>query len=141
MNEICVELGGLVANGLIIYFFFKIVWPIICRYVSVIDSALIMLLLGFLIKDKVFKGNLHPVFIILIFGGIFFGCMFLMHTKVGFILSALFMSYIWTDLIVGEISRHWKSYDLIWGIFLGVTTFAISMYFHWRDYDAATATA
>ncbi|WP_026659757.1 hypothetical protein [Butyrivibrio sp. AC2005] len=59
-----------------------------------------------------------------------------MHTKIGFVVSALFMSYIWTDLIVGEISRHWASYDMIWGIFLGVTTFLIIMYFHWRDYDS-----
>ncbi len=136
MNEMCAELGGLIANLVILYLFFKVVWPFIKSYITMIDSALIMLLLGFAIKDKVFHGKLHPVFIILIFAGIFIGCMFLMHTKIGFVVSALFMSYIWTDLIVGEISRHWASYDMIWGIFLGVTTFLIIMYFHWRDYDS-----
>lgn len=136
MNEMCAELGGLIANLVILYLFFKVVWPFIKSYITMIDSALIMLLLGFAIKDKVFHGKLHPVFIILIFAGIFIGCMFLMHTKIGFVVSSLFMSYIWTDLIVGEISRHWASYDMIWGIFLGVTTFLIIMYFHWRDYDS-----
>lgn len=136
MNDLCAELGGLIANLVILYLFFKVVWPFIKSYITMIDSALIMLLLGFAIKDKVFHGKLHPVFIILIFAGIFVGCMFLMHTKIGFIVSALFMSYIWTDLIVGEISRHWEFYDMIWGIFLGVTTFLIIMYFHWRDYDS-----
>lgn len=136
MNDLCAELGGLIANLVILYLFFKVVWPIIKSYITMIDSALIMLLLGFAIKDKVFHGKLHPVFIILIFAGIFIGCMFLMHTKIGFVVSALFMSYIWTDLIVGEISRHWESYDMIWGIFLGVTTFLTIMYFHWRDYDS-----
>ncbi len=136
MNDLCAELGGLIANLVILYLFFKVVWPFIKSYITMIDSALIMLLLGFAIKDKVFHGKLHPVFIILIFAGIFVGCMFLMHTKIGFIVSALFMSYIWTDLIVGEISRHWANYDMIWGIFLGVTTFLIIMYFHWRDYDS-----
>ncbi len=133
MNEMCAELGGLIANALILYLFFKIVWPYISRAITMIDSALITLLLGFAIKDKVFHGKLHPVFIIVIFAGIFIGCMVLMHTKIGFVVSALFMSYIWTDLIVGQISRSWASYDMIWGIFLGVTTFAIIMYFHWRD--------
>ena len=136
MNDLCAELGGLIANLVILYLFFEVVWPFIKSYITMIDSALIMLLLGFAIKDKVFHGKLHPVFIILIFAGIFVGCMFLMHTKIGFIVSALFMSYIWTDLIVGEISRHWEFYDMIWGIFLGVTTFLIIMYFHWRDYDS-----
>ena len=140
MNDVMIEMGSLVANCILIFLFFKVAWPFISRYITMIDSALVMLLLGFLIKDKVFKGKLHPVFIILIFAGIFVGCMWLFHTKVGFILSALFMSYLWTDLIVGEISRHWESYDLIWGIFLGVCTFLIILYFHWKDYSATATT-
>ena len=141
MNELCAQLGGLVANVVIVFLFYKIVWPFISKGITIIDSALITLLLGFLIKDKLFKGSLHPVFIILIFAGIFIGCMWLMHTKIGFLVSALFMSYIWTELIVGEISKHWASYDIIWGVFLCVCTFIISLYFHWRDYAGTSATA
>ena len=136
MNEMCAELGELLVNIIILILFYKFLWPLMSKCISVIDSALITLLLGFAIKDKLFHGKLHPVFIILIFAGLFVGCMWLFHTKIGFILSALFMSYIWTDLIVGEISRHWESYDLIWGIFIGVCSFLIMLYFHWKDYSS-----
>ncbi len=136
MDEMCANIGGLIANCLMIILFFKLVWPLICQCITVIDSFILTLLFGFAIKDKVFHGSLHPVFIILIFAGLFIGLMWLMHTKYGFVLSALFMSYVWTDFIVGEFSRHWKSYDLIWGIFIGICSFLLILYFHWKDYDS-----
>ena len=133
MDEMCANIGGLIANLILLLLFFKLVWPLICHCITVIDSFILTLVLGFAIKDKVFHGSLHPVFIILIFAGIFIGLMWIMHTKYGFAMSALLMSYVWTDFIL-ECCKGWKSYDLIWGIFIGVCSFLLILYFHWRDY-------
>ena len=43
MNGVMVEMGSLVANCILIFLFFKVAWPFISRYITMIDSALVML--------------------------------------------------------------------------------------------------
>lgn len=140
MDEMCANLGGLIVNLVILFIFFKFLWPFITNYISIIDSAVIALIGGLIIRSKVFHGSLHPVFLILIIAGIFAGSMWLMHTKYGFVISALLMSYIWTDIIV-SLFKGWASYDLIWGIFIGVCSFVLIFYFHYKDYRSLQATS
>ena len=140
MDEMCANLGGLIVNLIILFIFFKFLWPFITNYISIIDSAVVALIGGLIIRSKVFHGSLHPVFLILIIAGIFAGSMWLMHTKYGFVISALLMSYIWTDIII-SLFKDWASYDLIWGIFIGVCSFALIFYFHYKDYRSLQATS
>lgn len=140
MNEICANLSGLIVNIVILFLFFKILWPFIVNYISFIDSAVVALVVGLILRSKVFHGSLHPVFLILVIAALFAGCMWVMHTKYGFLVSSLLMSYIWTDFIVSSF-KHWASYDLIWGIFIGVCSFALIFYFHYKDYRSLQATS
>ncbi len=130
------NISGFLVNALMLYLFFKFLWPFISNYISLVDSAIIALITTFLIRKYIFSNDIHLVFIILIFIGIFVLCMWIMHTKFGFIISSLFLSYIWTDLIIREISGTWASYDLIWGIFIGICSFSLIFYFHWKDYKS-----
>lgn len=133
MNEMCANLGSLVFNLIILFLFFKFLWPLMKNCISIIDSSVIALLGGLIISSKVFHSSLHPVFLILIIAGIFMGSMWIMHTKYGFVISSLLMSYIWTDIII-SLFKGWESYDLIWGVFIGICSFALIFYFHWKDY-------
>lgn len=140
MNEICANLGGLIVDIIILLLFFKVLWPFIVNFISFIDSAIVALVVGLTLRNKAFHGSLHPVFLILIIVGLFAGCMWLMHTKYGFIATSLFMSYLWTDFII-SCFKGWASYDLIWGIFIGICSFALIFYFHYKDYRSLQATS
>lgn len=135
MDTTCAYLGSLIVNMLLLLIFFKVLWPLISNCITVVDSAIISLVAGLLIRNKIFNGSLHPVFLILIFAALFVGSMWIMHTKYGFLISSLFLSYLWTDFII-RCCKHWADYDLIWGIFIGICSFALIFYFHWKDYKS-----
>ncbi len=140
MSDTFSNVSGLLVNIILLFLFFKFLWPLMTNFISIIDSAVLALMGGLIIRSKVFHSSLHPVFLILIIVGIFAGSMWLMHTKYGFVISSLLMSYIWTDIII-SIFKGWASYDIIWGIFIGICSFLLILYFHWKDYAAIKAEA
>ena len=138
MNDTISNISGLLVNIILLFLFFKFLWPLISKYISVVDSAIIALVAGLTIRSRIFHGNLHPVFLIILFAAIFIGSMWIMYTKYGFIISSLFLSYLWTDIIL-SCCKDWASYDIIWGIFIGICSFALIFYFHWKDYKMLQA--
>ncbi|WP_155244452.1 hypothetical protein [Butyrivibrio fibrisolvens] len=133
MSDTFSNVSGLLVNCLALFLFFKFLWPLMKNCISIIDSSVIALLGGLIIRSKIFHSSLHPVFLILIIAGLFAGSMWMMHTKYGFVVSSLLMSNIWTDIII-SLFKGWESYDLIWGVFIGICSFALIFYFHWKDY-------